>query len=193
MRSWHGAARRPIPEENLSKHCCISPPVHRLRTSSLRIFQDLLDALLALGIPVQTSLLLLSPLLQLSLHLSTGFFKLSVPVRKCFFCFILRLEHTQQVLCSEGVNGFGFVKVLGCAPVMLELALNDGGLLGQLCKHLFIQRRHRLVSDLANLLPNLLQNIGLRLALHVVLLRTVELFHGGHFVLNTIPCFDIIL
>merc|ERR1719433_1170548 len=122
MRSWHGAARRPVPHiKNSRKHCWSSPLVHCLRTSPTCVFQDLLDALLALCISIQTSLLLLAPLLQLSLHLPTSFLKLSVPVRKGLFCLVLRLEHTQQVLCSECVYGFGFVEHVGCAPVVLEL------------------------------------------------------------------------
>merc|ERR1711953_1204390 len=109
-----------FPKNRSRKLCCFSPLVHCLCTSSPCVFQDLLDALLALGIPVQASLLLLAPLLQLRLHLPACLLKLPVPILEGLLCLILGLKHAQQVLGSERIDRLGLVERVGRTPVVLE-------------------------------------------------------------------------
>merc|ERR1719188_1568124 len=94
--------------------------------SPLRGFQDLLDALLTGGVPVEARLLLLAPLLQLRLHVRARLLVLGVPVLEGLLRLLLGLEDAEEVLRAEDVDGLGLVEHVRGAPVVPELALDDG-------------------------------------------------------------------
>eukprot|EP00438_Fugacium_kawagutii_P023884 Skav233798 [mRNA] locus=scaffold780:527802:532529:+ [translate_table: standard] len=85
-------------------------------------------------------------------------------------------------ICCRRSRWPRLVELLSGAPVVQELA-SDRRLLGQVCQHVLIQGSHRAFHVLGQLFPDLLHDVCLGLARHV-LLRSEELLHAFHLLLD---------
>mmetsp|Transcript_50821 Transcript_50821/g.83567 ORF Transcript_50821/g.83567 Transcript_50821/m.83567 type:complete len:381 (-) Transcript_50821:221-1363(-) len=157
--------------------------MHRSLHSSPGFLQSLSDTIHGVLLLGKFRFLLLGPVLQVLLHVLAGLFVLLVPGIEGLLSIRLVLEDAQQVAVAKGIDGLRLVELLCCAPAVLELTFNDSRLLSQVHQHLLIQGSHWGVHVLGQLLPDLLHDVRLGLAWHV-LLRSEELLQTFHILLH---------